>query len=125
MARLTTLTRGLTHLEIAMSVALFAAVGLGIVTLAQGKSEDESREALGQATRIGEAAEQWLASEGSCPSLTQLQEAATSGADLASEDPWGGRFRVSCRDGALSVRSAGPDGETSSDDDITWSSSAP
>jgi prepilin-type N-terminal cleavage/methylation domain-containing protein len=54
----------------------------------------------------------------SCPSLDELAEDRLLNRGSSRTDPWGGDFLVSC-DGDVNVRSAGPDGQDGTDDDIS------
>ncbi|HEU4405246.1 MAG TPA: hypothetical protein VFS43_08145 [Polyangiaceae bacterium] len=64
----------------------------------------------------------WLVSHDTCPSADELLASAHPTAAHASPtDAWEAPFRITCRDGDAEVRSAGPDGVFSTDDDVVAS----
>lgn len=64
----------------------------------------------------------WLVSHESCPSAEELIFAAhPTAAHASATDAWEAPFRITCRDGDAEVRSAGPDGVFSTDDDVVAS----
>jgi hypothetical protein len=61
----------------------------------------------------------WLASHTSCPSADDLVAAGHPTAAHASPtDAWDNPFQITCAGGDTEVRSAGPDGVFSTDDDV-------
>jgi hypothetical protein len=67
----------------------------------------------------------WLVSHENCPSADDLITSAHPTATHASPtDAWEVPFRITCRDGDAEVRSAGPDGVFSTDDDVVASDRA-
>jgi type II secretory pathway pseudopilin PulG len=71
------------------------------------------------ARTILEAAENYLSEDGvGCPTVTSLKRDSHLQEKAAASDAWGGRFRVLCSGGEVSVSSPGPDGRVDSKDDV-------
>jgi hypothetical protein len=84
-------------------------------------SASDEREALSErdAQRILRAAEGYFEEGGKgCPTLTTLKQDEHLDPVVPSSDAWGQRFRVSCKNHALLVQSAGPDRQLGSADDV-------
>ncbi|HEX3854239.1 MAG TPA: hypothetical protein VHW01_24920 [Polyangiaceae bacterium] len=113
-------SRGVT--PVAAAVAALA-LGLSASGLwwAQSRSagEDAETSSRSDANQIQIAAGSFRAqhSEG-CPTLSLLEEEHFLDRSAREDDAWGNRFRVHCDGDAISVSSAGPDGELNSTDDI-------
>jgi hypothetical protein len=56
-----------------------------------------------------------------CPTLSSLKEEELLSRNARGDDAWGNRFRISCKDGELTVSAAGPDGKPNNADDIVAS----
>ena len=118
--------RGVTIVEAALAVTLLGGVALAVALFMVPRMQaDESDMALRDAQRIQRAASDWRkAHGGGCPTLTQLQRDRELATESRTDDPWGERYRVICRDDIVTVSSPGRDGKPNTDDDIRVSRTA-
>ncbi len=112
---------GFTQVEALAAALIFALTGGGIAALAKGKDED----ALQHSTRVARVllagAGEWMDEHaGACPSASQLGQ-GNDAVEARPEDAWGSVFRIVCREGSVSVVSAGPDQKWQTSDDVTVS----
>ena len=112
--------RGVTWVELAIGVAVVGVLAGG--AFAMMRPEGRAREvdsAVKTAQRIREAGLSWR-NENSrgCPTLTQLKHEQKLSSDARTDDPWGQRYRVDCRDDDIVVSSPGRDGKHGTDDDV-------
>lgn len=107
--------------EAGASVALLAVlVGGALLLVRPGLEADKSDAATRDAMRIRDAALE-LRDRGApagCPTLSQLVHEKQLDSQSRFDDPWGGRFRIECKDDDVSVSSAGRDRKVGTDDDI-------
>ena len=99
---------------------LWVSVGVASVGCDEPSADPRSEEAVlrSDMRSIQTAAEAYRAQRGECPPAVLdivLEGLAPAAPNL---DPWGREFQLSCEDGRVSVRSAGPDGRWDSDDDV-------
>ncbi len=115
-------SRGFSRLEVTVAAGI-----LGLV-LAAGtwffRSEADAgakNAALSTAEQLLRAASDWKRETETpgCPSVSQLLLDKRIDKHAATDDPWGGRFRIICRDDKVSVMSAGGDGRFRTEDDIS------
>lgn len=121
MSRKHAASRGVTRFELMMAMGLLAiAAGLGSWWVGS-RSQDHAKEAaIGRAQKLLQAASDWKRQHdiAGCPSVTQLVVDKKLQRSDATNDPWGGRFRISCQADRVQVRSAGVDRRFSTADDI-------
>jgi len=112
--------RGVTAFELGALLSFVALVGGAVAVVVSPRLEADRRDrAQRDAERIQKAALEWRNENTSgCPSLTQLVKDQVLARESHAEDPWGGRFRVICREDGVSVSSAGRDGKANTDDDV-------
>ncbi len=113
---------GFTRLEVLVAGGVLATViAVGSWALSATASGGPRKEAVQIAEKLLTAASDWKRDHeiDGCPSVSQLLRDKSIDRSAATDDPWGGRFRIVCRDDQVSVRSAGGDGRFSTDDDIS------
>ena len=112
--------RGVTWIEVAIGVAVVGALGAGIFAVVQPEGRArEVDDAVKSAQRIREAGLSWRNDNSSgCPTLSQLQHEHKLSSDARTDDPWGQRYRVDCRNDDIVVVSPGRDGKLGTDDDV-------
>jgi general secretion pathway protein G len=113
---------GMTLVEIMVVIIIMAmiatAVGVAVIPKLQQAKVNQART---DAATVQSAVSMWLAGHNSrdCPTMQQLVEDGEISANQSSKDPWENDFHIECE--GLSeprVRSAGPDGQFGTDDDI-------
>jgi hypothetical protein len=101
--------------------ALAAAAVFALVVWlgAHNQSEDEST-ARSTAGHLLSAASDWKRNVTlrGCPTISQLQVDRQLERDALTQDPWGQRFRILCKESGVEVLSAGADREFQTGDDI-------
>lgn len=115
------LVAGLTRLELLIGLAGLALTGAAVLAFVGGEAaESQKQEAVSTAKRLAGAASDWKKEHetAGCPSISQLLLDKHLTRKDRSDDPWGGRFRISCSEERVSVKSAGGDGRFETDDDI-------
>jgi general secretion pathway protein G len=109
-----------TWIEAALGVAVLGLIVGGVVAVM--KPEGRAQEvdvAVKSAQRIREAGLSWRNDNSSgCPTLSQLQHEHKLSSDARTDDPWGQRYRVDCRNDDIVVVSPGRDGKLGTDDDV-------
>jgi hypothetical protein len=98
-------------------VVLLAAAAVAATPRCAMRSSPSDVARIG-AHRIRRAAEVHAASLDRCPTVARLVVERELGPELAV-DPWNGGYRIVCRDDAVVVTSAGPDGAFDTADDIS------
>jgi hypothetical protein len=85
-----------------------------------GAARDDKSSSQADASQIQTAAKAFRAqhAEG-CPTFSSLQQEGLLSRNARSDDAWGNRFRISCKDGELAISSAGPDHKPNNADDIS------
>lgn len=119
--------RGLTRFELLLALGFLSVVGLVVTLFTSRASADTSRtKADEDAHHILSAAGAWQSQHPGvgCPTASQLIEDGNLENDARIDDPWGGKYRIKCEGGRLSVRSAGRDGRTNTGDDVAVESEA-
>jgi hypothetical protein len=114
--------RGLTLFELALGLSGITVVGLtATYLLAPALGGDGADAAVRDAAQIQQAAEHWRKQnpEG-CPTLSVLLDERELTARTSVEDPWGGRYKVRCEQGQISVTSAGKDRRVGTEDDVRY-----
>ena len=115
-------SRGITRFELTLGLVLGVTLCTGAGLWLGGGQQDKQRgTAMHSAKQLLEVASEWKRDHGDlgCPTLTQLRHDRRLDREAHADDPWGGRFRISCAGTRMSVKSAGGDGEFETDDDIS------
>jgi len=113
-------SRGVTPIAAALAVLAFGASASCVWWLGGlGAARDGKESSRADAAQIQTAAKAFRAQHADgCPTFSSLQQEQLLNRNARGDDAWGGRFRISCADGEIAVRSAGPDGKLNSPDDI-------
>ena len=112
--------RGVTLVEVLIVVAIMALISGGVGFMVMSHFQKAKIDAASSETRsIRQAVIAYRAFKNvdACPSLDDLIAARSVDAEDA-DDPWDSPYEVSCDDLEVIVRSAGPDRQLGSDDDI-------
>ena len=119
--RRTSARQGMTLIEIMIVVVIMAmiaaAAGIGVMNAKKGVDIDTARTGVRSLASAAEA--YMLQHRGACPSMAELEESKLLRRGSSIEDPWGIEYLLGCEDEGVAVRSAGPDREMNTDDDIT------
>jgi general secretion pathway protein G len=113
--------QGMTLIEIMIVVLIMAmiagAAGFAAMENMKQARIDNTKAQVRSLAQVGEA--YLLHHPGAeCPSFDELAQARLLSRGSTRTDPWGGAFVMSC-DGDVNVRSAGPDGQDGTEDDIS------
>jgi general secretion pathway protein G len=112
--------QGMTLIEIMIVVVIMAlvATGVGIAVLPSlQKAKVQQTETAVQTVKS--AVTMYIATNNSeCATMDQLIEDKAIDKSTATKDPWDHEFQIECDGTDISVRSAGPDGEFDTVDDI-------
>jgi general secretion pathway protein G len=112
----------MTLIEIMIVVVIMAmvaaAVGVGVMN-AKGEADLRlARTALHTLANVANAYQLLHGSSSECPTLQQLVSSKVMGGGGTTDDPWGMPYELSCETGEVDVRSAGPDRERGTGDDL-------
>ncbi len=112
--------RGVTLVEVGAVAALVALVAGGATLWIKPKLDAERTNAAEKSAQvIHDAVVEWQTDNGAgCPTISQLELDKVLPASATASDPWGNRYRVSCDDKSVMVRSAGRDGHLGTSDDV-------
>lgn len=118
-ARRSRKTSGMTLIEIMIVMVIMAlvatAAGFAIIPqLNKAKIKQSSTDAKA----VAAASEMYMAEHDDCPSMDQLLSEKIMAKDKNTKDAWGNDFSIECDDDGATVRSAGPDEQMGSEDDI-------
>lgn len=112
---------GMTLIEIMIVVVIMAMISAGVgFAVLQAKAKADIDMTTTAVRNIGTVAEAYLLQHGagSCPTIDVLRDAGILRRGGTTDDPWGHPFRIECGEAEVNVRSAGPDGQMESEDDI-------
>ncbi|MET0287730.1 MAG: prepilin-type N-terminal cleavage/methylation domain-containing protein [Polyangiales bacterium] len=113
--------RGMTLIEIMIVVVIMAlvATGVGMAVLPQ-LEKAKIRRTTSDVTAVRSAVELYRATseESGCPTMRALIDGKLIDAHASTVDAWGHAFEISCESTDTRVRSAGPDGQLETADDI-------
>jgi prepilin-type N-terminal cleavage/methylation domain-containing protein len=70
------------------------------------------------AKKIASAAEMYMSEHDDCPTVDKLVEAKILSKKNRTADAWDHEYTIECEEDGAIVKSAGPDGQTGTDDDI-------
>ncbi len=110
---------GVTRLEAALVAGGLLLVGGTAAVLAaprEASVEQRARQELGQLQR---AAGDWHREHGACPTISVLRRDGALAEGMSAEDPWGERYRLSCGEEGVVVRSSGKDRRPGTADDLS------
>lgn len=113
-------TQGMTLIEVMIVMVIMAlmAAGAGFMILPNLKKAQVKQTAT-DAKTIASAAEMFMAEgSGECPSVSQLIEEKILSDKLNTKDAWDNDYQIECDEDGPVVRSAGPDGQFGTEDDI-------
>ena len=113
-------TQGMTLIEVMIVMVIMAlmAAGAGFMILPNLKKAQVKQTAT-DAKTIASAAEMFMAEgSGECPSVAQLIEEKILSDKLNTKDAWDNDYQIECDEDGPVVRSAGPDGQFGTEDDI-------
>jgi general secretion pathway protein G len=110
---------GMTLIEIMIVMVIMAlvatAAGFAIIPqLNKAKVKQTSTDAKA----IASAAEMYMAEHDECPNTEQLVQDKILAKDKNTKDAWGNDFSIDCDEDGATVKSAGPDEQMGSEDDI-------
>lgn len=110
---------GMTLIEIMIVMVIMAlvatAAGFAIIPqLNKAKVKQTSTDAKA----VASAAELYMAEHDECPNVEQLVQDKILAKDKNTKDAWDNDFSIDCDEDGATVRSAGPDGQMGSEDDI-------
>ncbi|MFT3928509.1 MAG: type II secretion system protein GspG [Myxococcales bacterium] len=111
---------GMTLIEIMIVVVIMALVTMGVaVAVVPAFEQAKLKQAESAVQTVKNAVTLYKITHSSeCPSMTQLTEANVIQRSTATKDPWEHDFAIACDAQEISVRSAGPDGEFDTVDDV-------
>lgn len=112
--------RGVTLVEVGAVAAAIALVAGGATLWIKPKIDAKRVDSAEKSAQIiHDAVVNWQSSNGTgCPTISELQLDKLLPANASASDPWGNRYRVSCDDSGVTVRSAGRDGRLGTSDDV-------
>jgi general secretion pathway protein G len=112
---------GMTLIEIMIVVVIMAliatAAGVGVMKAKASVDIDLAKSGVRAVASVAET--YMIKNRGTCPTLEELKSGNYFSRGASTEDPWGAEYVLACEQGDLSVRSAGPDKQLSTEDDIT------
>ena len=111
--------QGMTLIEIMIVMVIMAlvAAGAGFAIVPQlNKAKIKSTQQDSKA--IASAAEMYMAENKDCPSVQKLLDEKILNKKNHTKDAWDNDFTIECDDDGAVVKSAGPDGQLGTDDDI-------
>ena len=116
-------SKGMTLIEIMIVIAIIGLIMGGLAFALMGRLDTaKDKTAITQVTQLTTTAEMYEVEKGKCPK--DLAELKAGGyIKKLMKDPWGKPYEVKCpgEHGRVDVRSAGPDGEFGTDDDVnSW-----
>lgn len=111
---------GMTLIEVMIVMVIMAlmAAGAGFMIL-PNLQKAKVKQTATDAKTISAAAEMYMAEgNGECPTVQQLIDQKILSDKLNTKDAWDNDFQIECNEDGAIVRSAGPDGQFGSEDDI-------
>lgn len=113
-----TSSRGFSKTELVMALSLLTLAAAGVILIARPSLAKNGDPLVELAAPLVAAASEWhTANPSDCPTVGLLIEDGYLDANVSREDPWGGVFRVQCRDGQLFIHSDGEDQKPGTADD--------
>lgn len=111
---------GMTLIEIMIVVVIMALVATGVgIAVLPSLEKAKIRQTETAVQTVKSAVTMYMATNNAeCATMTQLVEDKAIDKSTATKDPWDHDFQIECDGTDLTVRSAGPDGEFDTADDI-------
>ena len=110
---------GMTLLEIMVVMTIIALMaGAAAFAFIPQLTKAKVRQTSADAKTIASAAELYMSENDECPSVAELISTKTLKQSVNTQDAWGNDFAVECNEDGAMVRSAGPDEQMGTDDDI-------
>lgn len=111
--------QGMTLVEIMIVMAIIALIaGAAGFALIPQFTKAKVKQTSADAKLIASAAEMYMSENDDCPSVDQLVANKTLKQSANTKDAWQNEFSVECNEDGAVVRSAGPDEQMGTDDDI-------
>lgn len=110
---------GMTLIEIMVVMVIMAlvatAAGFAIIPAI---TKSKIKQTSADAKAVASAAELYMAENDECPTVEQLITERILDKNKNTKDSWNNDFTIDCDEDGATVRSAGPDGQMGSEDDI-------
>jgi general secretion pathway protein G len=111
--------QGMTLIEIMAVLVIMGLMGTMVGIAILPRIKDARIKATRTDTQsIASAATMYMADNDGCPTVEQLVEAKILDKNKKTKDAWGHDFLIECDQDGPVVKSAGPDGQMGSEDDI-------
>ncbi len=107
----------LIEIMIVMVIMALVASGAAFAILPQVKKA-RIKQTMSDAKAVSAAAEMYLSEHKDCPSVSKLVEEKILDKKKKTKDAWDNEFSIECDDDGATVKSAGPDGQMGTEDDI-------
>ena len=110
---------GMTLIEIMIVMVIMALVAGGAAFAILPRLKDAKvKQTLQDAKKIASAAELYLSEHDDCPTVAKLVEDKILSSKSSTKDAWGNDYAIECDEDGATVKSAGPDKQMGSEDDI-------
>jgi len=111
---------GMTIVEIMVVMTIIAIIaGAAAFALIPTLKRAKVKQTAADAKTIASAAELYMVETDECPSnVEELVSSKTLKASASTQDAWGNDFVIECGDDGATVRSAGPDEQMGTEDDV-------
>ncbi|HEX7481443.1 MAG TPA: prepilin-type N-terminal cleavage/methylation domain-containing protein [Polyangiales bacterium] len=107
----------LIEIMIVMVIMALVASGAAFAILPQVKKA-RIKQTMSDAKAVSAAAEMYLSEHKDCPNVSKLVEEKILDKKKKTKDAWDNDFSIECDDDGATVKSAGPDGQMGTEDDI-------
>ncbi len=110
---------GMTLIEIMIVMVIMAlvAAGAGFAIIPQ-LNKAKVKQTITDAKAVASAAELYLSENDDCPTVAKLVEERILDKKKKTKDAWDNDYTIECDEDGATVRSAGPDEQMGTDDDI-------
>ena len=111
--------QGMTLIEVMIVMVIMAlvATGAGFMIVPQ-LQKAKIKQTGTDAKTIASAAEMYMAENDECPTVEALVSEKILNSKLNTQDAWGNDYQIECDEDGPAVRSAGPDEQFGTEDDI-------
>jgi general secretion pathway protein G len=111
--------QGMTLIEIMIVMVIMALVAGGAAfAILPRLKEAKIKQTQQDAKKVASAAEMYLSEHDDCPSVDKLLEMKILSKKSHTADAWDNAFAIECDDDGATVKSAGPDKQMGTEDDI-------
>jgi general secretion pathway protein G len=107
----------LIEIMIVMVIMALVASGAAFAILPQVKKA-RIKQTMSDAKAVSAAAEMYLSEHKDCPNVGKLVDEKILDKKKKTKDAWDNDFSIECDDDGATVKSAGPDGQMGTEDDI-------